>query len=63
MGKTGLYDLDPDQVESEDEEDEKSFRAEAEKETPGPGSVIINRIIDRIQSLSSSVMMLQVQAE
>ena len=63
MGKTGLYDLDPDQVESEDEEDEKFFRAEAEKETPGPGSVIINRIIDRIQSLSSSVMMLQVQAE
>ena len=48
VGEYGPYNLEPDQVESKDEEDEKSFRSEAEKEIPAPGSVIINRIIDRI---------------
>ena len=62
-GEEGPCNLNPDQVKSKDEEDTQSFIAEAEKETLGPVAVGLNRILDSIQALASSLAMLQVQAD
>ena len=58
-----LYDLDLNRHDRQDASDVQSFKTDAEPDTPGPTDVGLNRIMDSIQALASSVVMLKVQAD
>ena len=62
MGKRGFMTLITNQEERvEEQEEEQSFREEAEQDILVTGNVNLGSILDIIQSLVSSVAMLQVQ--